>query len=274
MEHIFITVGCYDTLIMDTYYIEHYFNLKNAGSFLLVSFSGLFAVLAVMLLFAKEKQKKKRRNMSQEYIISDMKENGTRPVRIAESFYELVFSSSSVLFFLALYYLIDEYVPSISGFWTEYRDLILLVFIVLSVFMTNWFDIILVRLTHIKEDQKVSLRLLSTFYIIFILLYIRFIYQDTNYNSLIIYFISLAIGRFVYFDFTLKEFRNTMKGLAANVPLLLLLLAYSALICWYGFKNGFLLTSNGVIVSILIAHLFMDLSIVVLHKTKLLHLFL
>ena len=33
---------------MDTYYIEHYFDLKNAGSFLLVSFSGLFAVLAVM----------------------------------------------------------------------------------------------------------------------------------------------------------------------------------------------------------------------------------
>lgn len=176
--------------------------------------------------------------------------------------------------FLALYYLIDEYVPEISSFWTEYRDLILLVFIILSVFMTNWSDIILVKLTHIKEEQKVSLRLLSTFYIICILLYIRFIYEDTNYNELIIYFISLAVGRFVYFDFTLKEFKSTMKGLAGNIPLLLLLLAYSALMCWYGFKGGFLLTSNGVIVSILIAHLFMDLSIVVLHKTKLLQRFL
>lgn len=260
--------------IMEVYYLKHYFNLKNAGSFLLVSFIGLFAVLALMLLFSRKKRDSRRRGMPQEYILNDMKENEARPVRTAESFYELVFSSTSVLFFLALYYLIDEYVPSISDFWNSYRDLILLVFIILSVFMTNWFDIILVRLTHIKEDQKVSLRLLSTFYIILILLYIRFIYQDTNYNGLIIYFISLAVGRFVYFDFTLKEFRSTMKGLAAGLPLLLLLLAYSALICWYGFTNGFLLTSNGVIVSILIAHLFMDLSIVVLHRTKLLRFFL
>ena len=35
------------------YYIQHYFDFKNAGSFLLVSFLGLFVVLAVILTAAR-----------------------------------------------------------------------------------------------------------------------------------------------------------------------------------------------------------------------------
>ena len=49
---------------------------------------------------------------------------------------------------------------------------------------------------------------------------------------------------------------------------------YSAFVCWYGFHTDFLLTSNGVILSTLLAHLFMDASIFVLDRTRLLQLFL
>jgi sterol desaturase/sphingolipid hydroxylase (fatty acid hydroxylase superfamily) len=59
-------------------------------------------------------------------------------------------------------------------------------------------------------------------------------------------------------------------GVARNLPILVLMVLYSAIVCWYGFKVQFLLKSNGVILSTLIAHLFMDLSIFVLHRTKLL----
>lgn len=255
-------------------YIEHYFNLKNAGLFLLVSFIGLFAVLAVILIYAKLTRASHNKDEDQQMIVSDMKAERKKPVAVIESFYELIFSSTSILLFLGLYYVIDARMPELSEFWKTWQDLILLLFIVLSVFLTNWFDIILVKLTHIEEKQKASLRLVSTLYIILILFYIRFIYQDTNYNQLIIYFISLAVGRFIYFDFTWKEFKTMVSGVGHNLPLLILLVAYSGLMCWVGFKSDFLLTSNGVIISILIAHLFMDLSIVVLHKTKLLRFFL
>lgn len=50
--------------------------------------------------------------------------------------------------------------------------------------------------------------------------------------------------------------------------------SYSAIVCWYGFHCGFLLTSNGVILSTLLAHLFMDVSIFVLDKTQLVKLFI
>jgi hypothetical protein len=91
---------------------------------------------------------------------------------------------------------------------------------------------------------------------------------------MIIYFISLSLGRFIYFDFSWQDFTKTVAGVLSKLPVMLLLLAYSAFMCWYGFKVDFLLTSNGVLVSTLIAHLFMDLSIFILEKMQLLKLFL
>ena len=48
------------------------------------------------------------------------------------------------------------------------------------------------------------MRLVSSLYIVLILLYIRFIYEDTNYDDLILYFVTLAVGRFLYCDFYCK----------------------------------------------------------------------
>ena len=67
---------------------------------------------------------------------------------------------------------------------------------------------------------------------------------------------------------SLKDFAKTIGGIVRNLPLLMLILVYTGFMCWYGFKSGFLLTSNGVVVSIFIAHLFMDFSIIVLHHTR------
>ena len=255
---------------MKRYYILHYFDPANVGSFLLVSMLGLIVVLALVLLIAKfqiqrqlkeeteEKAKKVRR-----------KKHQRKQYQIIESFYELVFSGTSILLFLSLYYIIDERLPQISMYWEKYQDIVLLVFIVLSVFLTSWLDVVLVKLTHLDPEQKASVRLISVFYIVLILLYIRFIYEDTNYDGLILYFLTLTVGRFLYFDFTVKSFFETIRGLVENLPLLLIMGAYSGFVCWFGFHVGFLLTSNGVIVSTLLAHLFMDASIFVLDRTRL-----
>ena len=255
---------------MGEYYLLHYFNLKNAGMFLLVSFLGMFAVLALILLAARRQVKKKIQAEGSGRHRKTLREHSRKQYQVIESFYELVFSSTSVLLFLSLYYLIDSYIPQAAEYWNTYRDLILLLFIVLSVFFTSWLDVVFVKLTHVHSEQKAAVRLVSSLYIVLILLYIRFIYEDTNYDDLILYFVTLAVGRFLYFDFTVKDFVQTLRGVVRNLPLLLLMGGYSAFICWFGFSVDFLLTSNGVIVSTLIAHLFMDLSIFLLHRTRLL----
>lgn len=266
---------------MSEYYIQHYFNFKNAGSFMLVAFSGLAVVLAVILLLARRQQANAREyvqrvNASGHHMDSKKAARAIRrrPYILIESFYEMVFSSTSILLFLAIYYILDSRYTQVSPYWEKYQDVFLLFFLIMSVVVTNMFDLILVNLTHLKSEQKGAVRLVSSLYVVLILLYIRFIYNDTNYNSLILYFVTLFLGRFVYFDFTLKDFKNLLSGVTRNLPLLGLMLAYSAVVCWYGFKVDFLLTSNGVIISTLIAHLFMDLSIIIVHKTKLVKAFI
>ena len=214
-------------------------------------------MLSLVLLIAKLQIQRQLKEETEEKAKKiRRKKHQRRQYQVVESFYELVFSGTSILLFLSLYYIIDERLPQISMYWEKYQDVVLLVFIVLSVFLTSWLDVVL--------------RLISVFYIVLILLYIRFIYEDTNYDGLILYFLTLTVGRFLYFDFTVKSFLETMRGVLENLPLLVIMSAYSGFVCWYGFHVGFLLKSNGVILSTFLAHLFMDCSIFLLHKTRIL----
>ena len=293
-----------DTSIVNQYYLEHYFDFANAGQFLLAAFLGLAAVLAIILIAAKAGAKQEVRKADLEnsrvlysgrdasgryygnrdqtdsarsessggYTPRQLRHIRKKQYDLVERFFELCFSATSVLFFLTLYYLIDAHMPAAYAYWVQYQDIFLLVFILLSVFLTAWLDMTFVHLKYLDTEEKADVRLTSSFYIILILLYIRFIYQDTNYNQLILYFLTLAAGRFFYFDFTVKEFTRMLKGIWRNLPILGLLAAYSAFVCWFGFHTGFLLTSNGVILSTFIAHLFMDLAIFLIARSHLLHL--
>ncbi len=264
-----------------TDYILHYFNFKNAGGFLLISFIGLIVMMAVLLTVAgvqmirwKEMLPGKEREDSEAYAGRQHIAARNRAPQLIESFYEMVFSSTSVLLFLSLYYIIDERIQSAAYYWSKYQNVILLIFILMSVILTNWLDGVLVKLTKIHDKQKASIRLASSFYIILILMYIKFIYEDANYDTLIMYFITLAAGRFLYFDTSVDGVLSMLEGVIRCLPILVLVGIYSAFICWYGFRSDFLLKSNGVILSTLIAHLFMDLSIFILHHTRMIRFFI
>ena len=240
-------------------YAQHYFNFKNAGVFMLVSFIGLFLVMLIIILLTR-------------MIGGKNGINGKAAIQFVESFYELVFSGTSILFFIAAYYLIDRFLVDYRSIWNKYNDFILMGFIILSVVLNALLD----KAGHLKElavRQVTYIRLVSTIYIMLIFAYIKFIYQDDNYDKLIVYFLGLVIGRFIFFDFTWKEFATMLRGILRDLPLLLLILIYTGLMCWYGFRSHFLLKSNGVVVSIFIAHLFMDVAIILLQHTRYFRIF-
>lgn len=199
-----------------------------------------------------------------------------RPLEFIESFYELVFASTSILLLLSLYYIIGDRinVDSINAMWNDYKDWLLLLFLILSMLLNRILDRILVPMRHIDAKQRASMRLVSSIYVVFILLYIRFIYESYNYESLIIYFVMLVVGRLFYFDVTWEGFKSDITGIVKNFPFVILMGAYTAGVTWYGFHSGFLLKANGVLVSTLIAHLFMDVCIVLFDKSRLWKLFL
>ena len=260
-------------ILMRTY-VTHYFNFEYIGIYLLVSLIGLAVVIGIVLAVAKLKtrQRLQDNSLSHKAIRRINRHHQERKRSIIESFFEMVFASTSVLIFLSLYYIIDERIPGVSIYWQKYQDIILLLFLCFSVILNGWLDIVFVPLEEIDSNQKASIRLVSSFYIILILLYIKFIYNDDNYDSLMMYFITLAVGRFIYFDFTMDDFLSTLHGFWEELPLLILMASYSGFVCWFGFHTGFLLTSNGVIVSTLLAHLFMVCSIFILDKTRVLRL--
>ena len=200
----------------------------------------------------------------------------TRPHEFIESFYEMAFASTSILLLLSLYYIIGDRINlhSVSKVWNQYKDWVLIGFLLVSMLVDRIFDRVLVPLRYISAQKRGSVRLMASIYVMLILMYIRFIYEDYNYENLILYFVMLVIGRLVYFDVTWDGFRNDCLGLFRNLPVLLLMSAYSATVVWYGFTSGFLMKANGVIVSTLIAHLFMDICIFLFDRSHFFGLFL
>lgn len=200
----------------------------------------------------------------------------TRPYEFIESFYEMAFASTSILLLLSLYYIIGDRINlhTVSKVWNQYKDWVLIGFLLVSMLVDRILDRVLVPLHYISAQKRGSVRLMASIYVMLILMYIRFIYEDYNYENLILYFVMLVIGRLVYFDVTWEGFRNDCLGLFRNLPVLLLMSAYSAAVVWYGFTSGFLMKANGVIVSTLIAHLFMDICIFLFDRSHIFGLFL
>lgn len=194
-----------------------------------------------------------------------------RPFAFIESFYEMAFASTAVLLLLSLYYIINDRINlrEVHMLWDTYKDWILVAFLIVSMVLNRIFDRLLVRLRYIDAKQRAGIRLLSSIYVILILVYICFIYQSPNYGSIIIYFVMMVIGRLFYFDVTWENFRGDIISIWKNLPILFLMIAYSGFTIWYGFHSGFLWKSNGVLVSTLIAHIFMDVGIVIIHHLRL-----
>ena len=170
-------------ILMRTY-VTHYFNFEYIGIYLLVSLIGLAVVIGIVLGVAKLKTRQRLQDdsLSHKAIRRINRHHQERKRSIIESFFEMVFASTSVLIFLSLYYVIDERIPGVSIYWQKYQDIILLLFLCFSVILNGWLDIVFVPLEEIDSNQKASIRLVSSFYIILILLYIKFIYNDDNYD--------------------------------------------------------------------------------------------
>lgn len=277
-------------------YIEHYFDMASAVPFFLVSLAGLIFVMGVILVLARIRQELDRHGASSVATADEanavdldvqtrphsrarrplLDPVDTRPYEFIESFYEMAFASTSILLLLSLYYIIGDRINlhTVSKVWNQYKDWVLIGFLLVSMLVDRIFDRVLVPLRYISAQKRGSVRLMASIYVMLILMYIRFIYEDYNYENLILYFVMLVIGRLVYFDVTWDGFRNDCLGLFRNLPVLLLMSAYSATVVWYGFTSGFLMKANGVIVSTLIAHLFMDICIFLFERSRIFGLFL
>ena len=239
-----------------TEYLQHYFNIKNMLAFealaILVLIISLLIIIAVDKVISGRARPKKRAKIFYERATSHV-----------ERFYEMIFSGASILSFLSVYYLIERFVTtgSFRSFWDAHKDLLLLLMIVISCLLNSFLDRVLVPLKHLDASDRGSVRMIGMLYIILIFVYIKFIYENNNYDGFIIYFLGLMVGRFIYFDASFKDFVKSVRAASRNFPLMVLGLAGIGLMCYVGFDRDYLMISNGVLVSCFIAHIFMLIAI-------------
>lgn len=197
-----------------------------------------------------------------------------------QRFYEMIISGASVMSFACAYVILNHVYSLSEGsgstftyMWENWKDFILLLLICLSCVINTLLDKFIIPLKLIDRDEKASVRMLSMFYVIIILVYLNMIGDESEYSPVMMYYLGLMIGRFVYFDASFMDFIDALKNLFGNLLILMLGLALTAGLSFYGFNAGFLLERNYFIVGIFYAHLFMLAAVFIIHHSHILSLF-
>ena len=254
-------------------YLIHYLTFPDILWFILVS-AGVLALMQCILKAYVKVRYKDLRNGPGDWPPADP-EGGSRVDvfdRFNEMYAQLLFSSTSILLFVGVYFLIDfHYFPLPDSFyaaWSRYDVLILLGVLVVAILLIDLLERFVVPVKLMPDDMRRTLRLAAMIYMMVIFIYIKFIYEDDNYDSMIFYCVSMLIGRFVYFDVSFRDVVSIWKSLVYVLPILLMVLGTTALLALYGFGSGYLLRGNGVVVSLWIAHLFVIIELMVLMRVR------
>jgi len=237
-------------------YVDHYLKQVDGLYFLLITLGVLLAIMDILYLYAGIGAGKRTGKARSYYVQS-------RFEALADRFFELIISGGAILFFLAVYYLINRFYDGqpLRDIWDKYRDFFLLLLIVISILLGRLIDNALIRLKYISHEEKGAVRLVSMVYMMLIFGYIKFIYENDNYDMFITYFLGLMIGRFVYFDIAWEDLKSGICGAVRNLPIMIVALGYLGALCYYGFGNGYLVKHIGVITNVFFVHVFMTVSI-------------
>ena len=79
----------------------------------------------------------------------------------------------------------------------KYNGVILLFFILASVLLISLVDTHIIPMEHVRPGERATMRLLGIFYMMAIFIWIKYVYNDANYDTIIMYFVTLIIGRFI-----------------------------------------------------------------------------
>ncbi len=198
-------------------------------------------------------------------------------------FYEMIISGTSVMSFACAYVVLNHVYSVIEAngisthgaygrfymLWSDGKDFILLLLICLSCVLNTILDKLIIPLGYIDKDQKATIRMLGMFYMIIILLFLNLIGDESEYSPVMMYYLGLMVGRFVYFDASFMDFITAIKNVCLKLPLLVLGLSLSGALCFIGFKAGFLLERNYYIVGAFYTHLFLLAAVFILHLISL-----
>ena len=189
-----------------------------------------------------------------------------------QRFMEMIISGTSVMMFSCSYVIVNHICSLVSSGaagsvpeplvlltqgWTEGKDFMLLLMIVISCVVNTILDSFIIPLKRLDKSEKATMRMLGMFYVIVILIFLNYIGDESQYGPVMMYYFGLMVGRFVYFDASFMDFVYNLKNVFFNLPFLLMTLVVTGILGFIGFKMNFFLERNYYIVGIFYTHLFM-----------------
>ncbi len=256
-------------------YINPEFDWTKKLIFFLLAVGGI--LLCDMLVIWRAKSVANRQGVSErKAFFFDRAENRV------QCFYEMMISGTSVLFFSCAYVVCNHLFSLIEGdpyslsgglaffykVWGEGKDFVLLFLICMSCLLNTFLDRVIIPLKTINKEERASIRLLAMFYVILILVVLNVIGDESEYGPVMMYYLGLMVGRFVYFDASFVDFLSAMKNAIMNLPMLLMGLALVAALSFFGFRMEYLLERNYFIVGVFYTHLFLLLAIFLIHLIR------
>ena len=267
--------------------IESYINPDFGTAEKIIFFIAAFIMTAVCILliigFTSLGRLIFRKNAEEEIYSDNIK-------RKIQLFYEMMISGSSVMSFSCAYIILNHiYSLLTSGtvsyaaysgkayfidIWEGGKDFILLLLICLSCILNSILDKFIIPLKNISKDEKASVRLLAMFYVIIILVWLNHIGDESEYSPVMMYYLGLMVGRFIYFDASFMDFLTAIINAFKNIYVLILALTASGILCYLGFSLGFLLERNYYIMGVLYTNLFILAVIFIINLSHILNFIL
>ncbi len=208
-------------------------------------------IFVVCRLYNQYKLNNDKSDKSIENIKEEEKEMSETPYNICYEILELIVSNLCILSAAYIYYWLNIFFSPYK-LWIQYSSFVILFLIIISVLSTNIIDKRL-SLLSIPDNDKGLIRLMSSLCVLGILCFVNIKTRTDLYNNLILFYLSLVLGRFIYFDSSFNDIAEKILSIFSKIYIIILWGIYIIIICYIGFRED-LLNTNNLIISLIIVH--------------------
>lgn len=225
------------------------------SSWAVISIFVLLSIVAVIFIVTRiilYERRKVDENTTMEEMDAIAKEYVNRPYEISQMVFEIIICNTCIIVIMYVYYWLAKNLL----FLEKYLEIIMLVLIIIAILLNDFLDEKL-KQDIIKEEDKGNIRLISSCSIIMFFLFLKIYFKTAEYDEFLLCYIGLVLGRFIYFDSTLKEFIRCVKNLKSYfIPLIIALIIAFLLT---GIISGIglyleAITTNNLFISLMISH--------------------
>ena len=193
---------------------EAFFSWAVISIFVLLSIVVVIFIVTRIILYERRKVDE---NTTMEEMDAIVKEYVNRPYEISQMVFEIIICNTCIIVIMYVYYWLAKNLL----FLEKYLGIIMLVLIIIAILLNDFLDEKL-KQDMIKEEDKGNIRLISSCSIIMLFSFLKIYFKTAEYDEFLLCYIGLVLGRFIYFDSTLKEFIRCVKNLKSYfIPLII-----------------------------------------------------